>query len=168
MRPPEAEYPAYYHRYVAALGDVDLTGVLRTQITAIESLGAMMNDDDALFRYAEGKWSIKEVLGHLIDCERVFAYRAMCIARGEVQPLPGFDENAYVANAAFDARSLRSLVEEFTSVRSATITLMESMTSSVMQRSGTANGNPITVRALLWIIAGHTEHHLRILHQRYL
>jgi hypothetical protein len=82
--------------------------------------------------------------------------------------LPGFDENAYVANAAFDARSLRSLVEEFTSVRSATITLMESMTSSVMQRSGTANGNPITVRALLWIIAGHTEHHLRILHQRYL
>jgi hypothetical protein len=92
----------------------------------------------------------------------------MCIARGEVQPLPGFDENAYVANAAFDARSLRSLVEEFTSVRSATITLMESMTSSVIQRSGTANGNPITVRALLWIIAGHTEHHLRILHQRYL
>ena len=168
MRPPETEYPAYYHRYVAALGDVDLTGVLRTQITAIESLGAMMNDDDALFRYAEGKWSIKEVLGHLIDCERVFAYRAMSIARGEVQPLPGFDENAYVANAAFDARSLRSLVEEFTSVRSATITLMDSMASSVMQRSGTANGNPITVRALLWIIAGHTEHHLRILHERYL
>ena len=114
MKPQESEYPAYYHRYIAALGDVDLAVILRTQIQAIESLGAMMNDHDALFRYAEGKWSIKEVLGHLIDCERVFAYRAMCIARGEAQPLPGFDEDAYVANAAFDARSLRSLVEEFT------------------------------------------------------
>ena len=167
MKPPESEYPAYYHRYIAALGDVNLAEILRTQVQVIKSLGAMMNDDDALFRYAEGKWSIKEVLGHLIDCERVFAYRAMCIARGEAQPLPGFDEDAYVANAAFDARSLRSLVEEFTSVRNATITLMESMTSSVMQLSGTANDNPITVRALLWIIAGHTEHHLRVLRERY-
>ena len=167
MKPPESEYPAYYHRYIAALGDVNLAEILRTQVQVIKSLGAMMNDDDALFRYAEGKWSIKEVLGHLIDCERVFAYRAMCIARGEAQPLPGFDEDAYVANAAFDARSLRSLVEEFTSVRNATITLMDSMTSSVMQLSGTANDNPITVRALLWIIAGHTEHHLRVLRERY-
>lgn len=167
MKPPESEYPAYYHRYIAALGDVDLAEILRTEVQVIESLGALMNDDDALFRYAEGKWSIKEVLGHLIDCERVFAYRAMCIARGEAQPLPGFDEDAYVANAAFDARSLRSLVEEFTSVRNATITLMESMTSSAMQLSGTANDNPITVRALLWIIAGHTEHHLRVLRERY-
>ena len=97
MKPQESEYPAYYHRYIAALGDVNLAEILRTQVQVIKSLGAMMNDDDALFRYAEGKWSIKEVLGHLIDCERVFAYRAMCIARGEAQPLPGFDEDAYVA-----------------------------------------------------------------------
>ena len=166
MKPSENEYPAYYAKYIDALGDGSLRSVLTSQLENITALSSL-SDERALYRYAEGKWSIKEVLGHLIDCERVFAYRAMSIARGEQQPLPGFDENAYVAHASFDSHPMVHLIEELLSVRHATNTLHRSLSPDQMLRAGTANGNPITVRALLWIIAGHTDHHLRILEERY-
>ncbi|MFN6135613.1 MAG: DinB family protein [Bacteroidota bacterium] len=130
-------------------------------------LMSTMTDEDALFRYAEGKWSVKQVLGHLIDCERVFAYRAMCIARGETQALPGFDENAYVANASFDQRPIAHILDEFVAVRLGTILLYDSLSSVEQLLSGVANNNPVTVRSLMWIIAGHTQHHLRILEEKY-
>lgn len=167
MKPNPSEFPAYYHRYVEFLGDVDLLDTLKDQNVRVMQLTRSMTDEQALHRYAEGKWSIKEVIGHLIDCERVFAYRAMSFARGESQPLPGFDENAYVAIASFDQRPLANLVEEFVSVRIATLMLLESMTTLELLRTGTANGNPITVRAIMWIIAGHTQHHWQILEERY-
>lgn len=167
MKPNTTEYPAYYHRYVNALGDADIADVLKDQTTTITRLVTKLTEEKALFRYADGKWSVKEVLGHLIDCERVFAYRAMCIARGETQPLPGFDENTYVANASFDRRPLDRLLDEFIAVRLATFFLCDSLSSVELLLSGTANNNPITVRALLWIIAGHTAHHLRILAEKY-
>lgn len=167
MKPNPSEFPAYYHRYVELLGDVDLLDTLKDQNVRVMQLTRSMTDEQALHRYAEGKWSIKEVIGHLIDCERVFAYRAMSFARGESQPLPGFDENAYVAIASFDQRPLANLVEEFVSVRIATLMLLESMTTLELLRTGTANGNPITVRAIMWIIAGHTQHHWQILEERY-
>jgi uncharacterized damage-inducible protein DinB len=166
MKPLENEYPAYYAKHIDALGDGSLRSVLTSQLENITALSSL-SDERALYRYAEGKWSIKEVLGHLIDCERVFAYRAMSISRGEQQPLPGFDENAYVANASFDAQPLEHLIEELLSVRHATIALQRSLAPDQLLRAGTANGNPITVHALLWIIAGHTDHHLRILEERY-
>jgi uncharacterized damage-inducible protein DinB len=166
MKPHTNEHPAYYAKYIDALGEGSLGSVLTSQLENIAELSSL-TDERAMYRYAEGKWSIKEVLGHLIDCERVFAYRAMSIARGEQQPLPGFDENAYVANASFDAQPLAHLIEELLSVRHATITLHRSLSPDQMLRAGMANGNPITVRALLWIIAGHTDHHLRILEERY-
>lgn len=167
MKPNETEYPEYYRPYVDVLGSADLAEVYRQQHQAIKALSVALNEEQSRYRYAPGKWSVNEVLGHLIDCERVFAYRAMCIARGEVQPLPGFDENAYVATASFDQRPLAKLVEEFVSVRIATLMLLESMTTSELLRAGTANGNPITVRAIMWIIAGHTQHHWQILEVRY-
>ncbi|MBU3679328.1 MAG: DinB family protein [Candidatus Kapabacteria bacterium] len=167
MKPHTNEYPAYYAKYIDALGEVDLTSILISQIDEIKTLSSL-TDERALYRYAEGKWSIKEVLGHLIDCERVFAFRAMSIARGEQQPLPGFDENAYVANTSFDAQPVSHLIEELISVRHATITLLRSLTPDEQLRSGTANGKPITVRALFWIIAGHVKHHAEILRTRYL
>ncbi|MBU3699916.1 MAG: DinB family protein [Candidatus Kapabacteria bacterium] len=167
MKPHANEYPAYYAKYIDALGDVDLTSVLTSQLHTLTALSSL-TEEQALYRYAEGKWSIKEVLGHLIDCERVFAFRAMSIARGEQQPLPGFDENAYVAHASFDAQPVSHLIEELISVRHATITLLRSLTPDEHLRSGVANGNPITVRALFWIIAGHVKHHAEILTTRYL
>lgn len=167
MKPNPSEYPAYYHRYVDALVDADIADVLKDQTTVLTRLVTSLTEERALFRYADGKWSVKEVIGHLIDCERVFAYRAMCIARGEAQPLPGFDENAYVANASFHERPLDRLLDEFIAVRLATFFLCDSLSSVELLLSGVANDNPVTVRALFWIIAGHTEHHLRILEERY-
>lgn len=167
MKPNATEYPAYYRPYIDALEAHDLADIYRSQMRGITSLSSTLTEELALNRYAQDKWSIKEVLGHLIDCERVFAYRAMCIARGEVQPLPGFDENAYVSNASFDERPLERLIDEFIAVRLATILLYDSQTSFELLLSGVANNNLITVRALMWIIAGHTEHHFRILQERY-
>ncbi|MFN4908621.1 MAG: DinB family protein [Bacteroidota bacterium] len=167
MKPHVSEYPAYYHRYIESVGDDDVRPVFTDQVEYFTRLMSTMTDEDALFRYAEGKWSVKQVLGHLIDCERVFAYRAMCIARGETQALPGFDENAYVANASFDQRPIAHILDEFVAVRLGTILLYDSLSSVEQLLSGVANNNPVTVRSLMWIIAGHTQHHLRILEEKY-
>ncbi|MFN9151066.1 MAG: DinB family protein [Bacteroidota bacterium] len=167
MKPHVSEYPAYYHRYIESVGDDDVRPVFTDQVEYFTRLMSTMTDEDALFRYAEGKWSVKQVLGHLIDCERVFAYRAMCIARGETQALPGFDENAYVANASFDQRPIAHILDEFVAVRLGTILLYDSLSSVEQLLSGVANNNPVTVRSLMWIIAGHTQHHLRILAEKY-
>lgn len=167
MKPHVSEYPAYYHRYIESVGDDDVRPVFTDQVECFTRLMSTMTDEDALFRYAEGKWSVKQVIGHLIDCERVFAYRAMCIARGETQALPGFDENAYVANASFDQRPIAHILDEFVAVRLGTILLYDSLSSVEQLLSGVANNNPVTVRSLMWIIAGHTQHHLRILEEKY-
>ena len=120
------------------------------------------------YRYAEGKWSIRELLGHLVDTERIFAYRALCLARGERQPLPGFDENAYVENAGFERRTLQSLLAEYLAVREATVLLFGSFDGAALVQTGVSNGNPVSVRALLHITAGHELHHAGILRERYL
>jgi len=167
MKPTVSEYPAFYHRYVNALDNADVRRVFADQVAYFTSLMSTLTDEQAKLRYAEDKWSVKQVIGHITDCERVFAYRAMCIARGETQALPGFDENAYVAKASFDQRPISRILDEFVAVRLGTILLFDSLTSVELLLSGVANNNPITVRALMWIIAGHTQHHLRILEERY-
>jgi len=126
-----------------------------------------VSDKDALKRYAPGKWSVKEVAGHLADTERIMAYRALRIARGDETPLPGFDENAYVPPAKFDARPLVDLIGDLFTVRAATVALFRTFDADAWRRRGTASGKPISVRALGYMIPGHERHHVEILKTRY-
>lgn len=167
-RPAATEFSPYYSKYIDQVPDGDLLATLTTQHEDTAGLVRGIPEDRADHRYAPGKWSIREVLGHLADTERIFAYRALRVARGDATPLPGFDENAYVANANFAVRSLASLVDELRVIRQATLALYRPLADEELLREGSANGAPITPRALAWIIAGHERHHLAILRERYL
>lgn len=168
VRPADDEFAPYYGRYITKVADGDILATLRSQIGETRSMLRAIPDARAGHRYADGKWSIRECVGHMADTERVFAYRAMRFSRNDATALPGFDENAFVANASFDQRSLASLVDEFEAVRQATIALFDGLSPDEFQRRGTASDNPVSVRALAWIIAGHELHHRGILQERYL
>ena len=127
-----------------------------------------MRGEGERFRYAEGKWSIREVLGHLVDTERIMGYRACCVARGETASLPGFDENAYVANASFDACPLSGLLEELQHVREGHLAFFRHLDGKAWARIGAANAHPISARALAYVMVGHPRHHLAVLRERYL
>ena len=165
--PAEGEYAPFYAGYVGLASKGDLLTRLEAQIHEVSGLLRGLSEEEALSRYGPGKWSVKEVAGHLADTERIMAYRALRIARGDATPLPGFDENTFVASANFDARPLPSLVEEWETVRRGTLLLLRSLDGEAAARAGTASGAPITVRALAYIIAGHVAHHLEILRTRY-
>ena len=168
MKPNKNEYPPYYQSYIDKCSDNDIVTNLSNNHK--ESIYLLKNipEEKANFAYAEDKWSIKELVQHMIDSERVFAYRGMCIARGDTTPLPGFDENAYAANSFANNRTLESLINEFDLVRLSTIDLFNSFNNKVLLRVGNANGLPISVRAIGYITAGHTMHHINILRERYL
>ncbi len=168
MRPAAHEFPAYYEEYVDQVEADDVMLVLEAQRQEVVNLIGTLHDDTARYRYEDGKWSIKEVFGHLLDAERIFGTRALCIARGDTQPLPGFDENSYVTNAAFDERPLDSIIDEWFLIRDANLRLFASFSNEDLSRIGIANGKSITPRAIIWTIAGHTVHHLRILRERYI
>ena len=165
--PPQGEYAPFYGRYIATVGKGDLRQILASQPDVVRTACAGLSEAGALHRYADGKWSVKEVLGHVSDAERVFSYRAMRIARGDRTPLPAFDENAYVAAANFDRRPLGDLVDEFDAVRRQTLVLLAGLDAEAWERTGIASDNPISVRALFHISAGHARHHLRLLASRY-
>jgi uncharacterized damage-inducible protein DinB len=166
--PPDAdEYAPFYAGYVAAVPTGDVLATLADQHDATAALLAGLDEPRARHRYAPGKWSVKEMVGHLADTERVFAYRAVCAARGETAALPGFDENAWVAAASFDARPLASLLAELRVVRQATLALYRSLDEAALARRVVANGAPVTARALVWITAGHERHHQNVLRERY-
>jgi hypothetical protein len=167
-RPDATEYVPYYGTYISKVPDGDLLQLLEAQRKETQALLAGIPDARALHRYAPGKWSIKEVIGHLADSERVFAYRALRFAREDRTPVPGFDENAYTPAGRFDVRPLASLAAELDAVRRATIPLFASFDQTTLARRGTANGQEISVRALAYVIAGHERHHLGILRERYL
>lgn len=166
--PDPEEYDGFYTGYVQRITDSNVIGVLQDQQLEVVELLSGLSEEQAGFRYAPDKWSIKEVIGHLLDSERVFSYRALSIARGETQPLPGFDQDAYMATAGFDARTMTSLVGEYLHLRGATIALYEGLQPEAWRRTGTANDVPVTVRAIAFITAGHEAHHLAILRERYL
>jgi uncharacterized damage-inducible protein DinB len=166
-RPEADESSAYYHRYIARVSDEGLTQQLMDQVREVERLFETVTDRQALARYAEGKWSIKEILGHLCDTERIFTYRLLRIARGDTTPLAGYDENAYVPAGRFDERPLPMLLAEFRAVRLSTAALLEGLPEEAWTRWGEANGTPITVRAIAYIIVGHVNHHLEVLRERY-
>ena len=166
--PPDAtEYDPYYGRYIARVPAGDVVHTLDTQLADTLALIDTFGDARAEHRYAPGKWTVKEVVGHLADVERIFAYRALRIGRGDATPLPGFDENAYVAQADFGRRTLGDLAREFEFVRRATVALFAGMTDEALARRGTANGQAITPRALAYIVAGHERHHAVLLRERY-
>ena len=167
-RPGSGEFATFYAGYVSRVPDlVDAPQVLRTQGAAAASTFAALDDERAGHRYQPEKWSIREMLGHLCDAERIFAYRLLRIARGDQTPLPGFEENDYVRAAGSDARLVADLVEEWRAIRHATATLVAGLGDDTAARRGTMNGNPITVRALAYIIVGHVDHHLDVLRTRY-
>ena len=166
-RPESSEYAPYYAGYIAKVPKGDILQLLRDQqdstLWLLENLPELTGE----YRYATGKWSVKEVLGHVIDGERVFAYRALRIARGDKTPLPGFEQDDYVANGNFNDRPLKHLQGEYQAIRTATIALFEPLTAEAWMRTGTASGNIFSVRALAWAIAGHELHHLGILKDKY-
>ena len=167
QRPALEEMPAFYHGYVQRLNGSDLFEVMRASTSQATRTFAAVGEERSLFRYAETKWSVREVVQHLTDCERILSYRALCFSRGEKCALPGFDEDAYVAHSDADRRSWSSLISEWHHVRSGTMDLFDSFTPEMLRISGTANGGLVTVRALGWIVAGHTEQHLHIITERY-
>jgi hypothetical protein len=165
--PPEEAAPSY-HEYLAAFpDDGDVGAHLLSQASEIEELCADLTEPDALFQYSEGKWTVKEVIGHLLDSERVFAYRLLRISRGDVTALPGFDETTYAPEGQFNLRQVGDLVSEFKLQRASTLALVNGIPQSAWPRFGTANGFRTSARALVYIILGHTAHHFRALRDRY-
>ena len=166
-RPDAGEYAESYANYISKVPGTDVLGVLEAQRMQMLHLFAGRSERDGSFRYGAGKWTVKEVLGHITDSERIFSYRALRIGRGDMTPLPGFEQDDFVRNGGFAARRLSDLAEEFGAVRSASIALFRSFDEEAWSRRGVASEKEVTVRALAFITAGHQIHHRMILEERY-
>ncbi len=168
IAPPAAgEYAAFYAGYIGELRGDDPLAAMAKQLGTTGTMLESLSDAQGAHRYAPGKWSVRELVGHLSDTERIMGYRALRIARGDTTALPGFDENDYVAGANFEQRTLASLVREWQAVRRATIALFAGLDATALARVGTVNDHPMSARALAHIVAGHERHHLRVLRERY-
>ncbi|MGG0276600.1 DinB family protein [Bacillus rhizoplanae] len=168
QRPEANEYNPYYSTYINLLPDGDIIHILEQQMKETILLLKGISDDGGYFRYAPNKWSIKEVIGHITDTERIMGYRLLSIARGETVELPGYNDDMYVLRAAFDKQSMHNLLENLTVVRQSTVHLLKSLDEEAWLRRGVANNSEVTVRALASIIAGHELHHCQIIKERYL
>ena len=166
-RPEPGEFAPYYERYISLVAGTDILGTLDAQRRQTLLLLSGRDDRDGEYRYAPGKWSAKEVLGHVCDTERVFAYRALRIARGDQTPLAGFEQDDYVKNGPFAKAPMEEIIEDYIAVRRASITLFRNLDEAAWVRRGVANNNEVSVRALAYIIAGHELHHRRILEEKY-
>jgi uncharacterized damage-inducible protein DinB len=166
-RPHPGEYAPYYERYISLIQGDDILNALDQQRRETMLMLSCRSEQDGDFRYAPDKWSAKEVLGHICDTERVFAYRALRISRADTTPLEGFEQDDYVRNGPFARRLLEDQVEDFIAVRRATLSLLRNLEEAAWSRRGMANKNEVTVRALAYIIAGHELHHRRILEEKY-
>ena len=166
-RPEPTEYAEFYANYISKVPGGDVLGVLEAQRVQMLQLFAGRSERDGSFRYAPGKWTVKETLGHVTDTERIFTYRALRIARGDQTPLPGFEQDDFVRNGAFSERTLADLAEEFALVRNASLALFRSFPQAAWPRRGVASQKEETVRALAFITAGHQIHHRLILEERY-
>lgn len=167
-RPAPDEYAPYYHPYVARVPAGDVLVTLAEQAVAAGDLWAGLDETRAARRYAPGKWSVKEILGHLLDTERVFALRALWFARGDAGPLPSMAQDAWVAAGCFDGRRLADLAAEYAVLRRSSLLLFRDLDAGALGRRGVASGHGITVRAFPWLIAGHERHHLAVIRERYL
>lgn len=167
-KPEKAEYDAYYERYISLVDENGLLETLAAQPGELHELLASLPDERGSYAYAEGKWTIKEVLSHLIDGERMFAYRILRIARGDTTPIEGFEQDGYIENAHAGRRSFAYLIDEIRLLREANLFLLKNLDEKDWLRMGTASGLPVSVRALAYIMAGHISHHVTILRDRYL
>jgi hypothetical protein len=167
-RPSETEYQPYFGRYIALVPEGDIVATLVSQNLSTLALLRSLPEPKGAFRYAPGKWSIREVVGHMSDAERIFADRALRFARNDATPLPGFEEGDYIRNGSFDDYRLADLADEFESVRRSTVFLLRHMTVEASARRGKANNAEVSVRALAYITAGHELHHMNVLRTRYL
>ena len=167
-RPPATEYAPYHAGYIAGVPDGDIFEILSRQCVKFPEFLRFFGEARGGYRYAPGKWSIKEMVGHVNDTERVFAYRALRFARGDETPLPSFEGDDYVRTGNFDARTLASLADEFSHLRAGTLDLYYHLDADALSRSGTASGFVVSVRAMAFVIAGHVAHHDRVLREKYL
>ncbi len=167
-RPESGEYAPYYEKYIQLVSGDNSVLAVQKSLDETQGLLSQIDEEKSLFRYAEGKWSIKEIVGHLIDTERIFGFRALCFARNDKNVIAGMEQDDYVRNANFDNVRFAKLAEEFRLVRGATIAMFQNFTADAWLRSGIASDNLVTVRALAFMIAGHEIHHLNILKERYL
>jgi hypothetical protein len=166
--PAEGEYSAYHHKYVRRVPAGDVLALLETQLTETLALLQGLSDEQACARPAPEEWNIKEIIGHISDSERIFAYRALRFARGDETELPGFYQNPYVENGHFTERNLADLLDEFVTIRKSTLLLFRNLTPADTERCGIASGNLVSVRALIYISAGHEHHHLESIRTVYL
>lgn len=167
-RPDLSKIPVWYHGYINLVDGNDPVLAMKKQTPALIRYLRLIPADKRNYRYAKGKWTIQEMFQHLIDSERVFAYRALCIARKETVNLPGFDENEYADNSKANKRNWNDLVAEMQAVRQSTILLFESFDKVQMRSVGKANGNPVSVLAIGFILTGHVTHHIKVIRERYL
>lgn len=167
-KPKKDEFLPYYARYIDLVGAGDILSTLTRQMAETQALLRSLPSAVSTYRYAPDKWSVNEVIGHLIDSERIFTSRAQRFARNDPTPLPGFEQDDYVRNSTFDSYPLAELASEFASLRESTVFLFQHLDEDAWMRRGTANGAEVTVRALAYIIAGHELHHREILRTRYL
>ncbi len=167
IRPEASEYPQFYGKYVAMVPDDSIVNVLLTTGKDIGAILAGIPEDRGGHKYADDKWTIRTLIGHVNDAERIFGYRALRLGRGDSTPLPGFEENEFARTAGSDARTVADLADEFKQIRAATVRLFASFPDDAWTRAGTVNNGHVTVRALGYITAGHAMHHVRILRERY-
>ena len=168
MRPKENTYGDYYRNYISLVEENDLFSALESSVNRSQTFWNSIPEEKGDYCYAEGKWSIKELLQHIIDTERIFSYRALAFARGEKTALPGYDEIQYADNCFADSRSLKEMVNELAVVRKSTIALFKSFDESVLDNIGKASGSNLSVRAAGFIIVGHEIHHMNVMKERYL
>jgi DinB superfamily len=166
-RPQPGEYAPYYDRYISLVQGDNILEILDDERRQFVLMMSGRSEDDGNFRYAAGKWTVKELIGHINDTERIFAYRILRIARGDQTPIEGFEQDDYVRNADFNSRSLEEMVEDYIAVRRATLSLLRNLSPEAWTRKGIANNNEVTVRAIAYTLAGHDLHHRRILEERY-
>jgi hypothetical protein len=167
-RPDKSEYDPYYERYISLIPGDDPVAALAAQPTELQDMFTALPDEKGTYRYEDGKWSVKEVLGHLIDGERIFAYRVFRIARADETPIEGFEQDGYIENAHSNERSFGGLLEEFNLLRRANLLFFDHLRDEQWRLVGVANNSRISVRAIAFIMAGHVRHHTNILSERYL
>lgn len=167
-RPEKTEYGEFYDRYISLVPGDDIISELSAQPTELQDIFISMPEEKGSYAYADGKWTVKEVLSHMIDGERIFSYRALRISRGDETPIEGFDQDDYIEHSHANERSLADLLEEFNLLRRANLLVVNYLSDDDWKRMGTASDHPVSVRALAYIMAGHVTHHLNILRERYL
>jgi DinB superfamily len=167
-RPEKSEYAEFYETYISLVEEFDIVSVMQKQLEEVNDLFSDITDEKGVHTYQEGKWTIKELLGHLIDGERIFAYRAFRFSRADKTQLPGFDQNPYIENANYNLVKIADLLAEFSLLRQSNIFFFRNLSEEMWSRTGIASDNPISVRALAFVMVGHVRHHIKILKERYL